>query len=178
MDKRAASPPHPPITELEGGDPQSTRAFRAFMRTLHLHRQATLKSLNAQGRGFSQVGCLRVLAENDGMSQRDLAETLHLSRPAVTTILHTMEEAGEIERRPDEHDRRLTRVYLTDEGRIVEQRMRAGVADYISHTIGALTPAESETLEHLLGKLSDSIETTMTEPTTEVEDDLTKGAAE
>ena len=150
-------PPHPPLMELEGVDPQATSVFRAFMRTLHLHRQALLKSLAEQGRSFSQVGCLRVLANNDGMSQRDVADTLHLSRPSVTTMLHAMEEQGLVTRRADERDRRLTRVYLTDAGRELEHEMHAGISDYIKHTVGALAPDEQATLERLLNKLSDNI---------------------
>ena len=42
---------------------------------------------------------------------------LHLSRPSVTAMLQALEKSGAIERRSDERDQRLTRVYLTDEGR-------------------------------------------------------------
>ncbi len=160
--------PHAPNLELEGVDPLSTSVFRTFMRTLQLHRQAVTKSLAERGRGFSQVGCLRVLAENDGISQRDLAETLHLSRPSISTMLHAMEEEGAIVRRPDERDRRLTRVYLTDTGRELEAEMRTGIADYINRTIGTLSRDEREALERLLGKLAESIAETITElPETE-----------
>ena len=176
MQKPGTSPPHGPNLDLEGVDPQTTSVFRAFMRTLHLHRQALLKSLAEQGRSFSQVGCLRVLASNDGMSQRDLAETLHLSRPSVTTMLHAMEDEGLITRRADEQDRRLTRVYLTKDGRQLEHEMHAGVADYIKHTVGALEPEEQQTLERLLNKLNDNIAQSIAEPT--IEEDETMGAAE
>ncbi len=176
MHRPPTSPPHGPNLDLEGVDPQATSVFRAFMRTLHLHRQALLKSLAEQGRSFSQVGCLRVLANNDGMSQRDLAEMLHLSRPSVTTMLHAMEEQGLITRRADDQDRRLTRVYLTDSGRVLEREMQAGVADYIKHTVGALEPDEQETLERLLNKLNDNIAQSIADPTTE--EDVTVGAAE
>ncbi len=153
--------PHGPHLELEGVDPLSTRVFGAFMKALHLHRQAVTKALASQGRNFSQVGCLRVLADNDGMSQRDLADTLHLSRPSVTTMLHAMEAEGAIVRRPDDHDRRLTRVYLTDSGRALEQGMRAGLADYLNRTVGTMSKGDRETLERLLGKLADSIADTL-----------------
>jgi DNA-binding MarR family transcriptional regulator len=159
--------PHGLHTELEGVDPLSTRVFAAFMKTLHLHRQAILKSLSDSGRGFSQVGCLRVVADNDGISQRDLADTLHLSRPSVTTMLHSMEEEGAIVRRPDERDRRLTRVYMTDAGRAIEQEMRAGMADYINRTVGTLSTADREALEQLLNKLSESIANTLADPPAE-----------
>jgi DNA-binding MarR family transcriptional regulator len=158
---KTTSGPHGPHMELEGVDPLSTRVFGAFMKALHLHRQAVTKALTSQGRNFSQAGCLRVVAENDGISQRDLAETLHLSRPSVTTMLHAMEDEGAIIRRPDARDRRLTRVYLTDSGRALEQGMRSGLADYVNRTIGSMSKPDRETLEDLLGKLAESIATTL-----------------
>jgi DNA-binding MarR family transcriptional regulator len=135
------------------------------MKTLHLHRQAVTKALAEQGRPFSQVGCLKVLADNDGISQRDLAETLHLSRPSVTTMLHAMEDEGAILRRPDEHDRRLTRVYLTDRGRNIETKMRAGLAQYINRTIGSMSKTDRRELERLFGRLSASIADTLADST-------------
>ena len=170
MHKTTGGPPHGLHMELEGVDPLSTSVFGAFMRALHLHRQAVTKSLSDKGQRFTQAGCLWVLSGNDGISQRDLAETLHLSRPSVTTMLHAMEEEGAIVRRADEQDRRLTRVYLTDRGRTIEQEVRVGLADYINRTFGSMSKVDREGLERLLGELSDSIAVTLSDPT--VEEDL------
>jgi DNA-binding MarR family transcriptional regulator len=82
-------------------------------------------------------------------------------------MLHSMEEEGAIVRRPDERDRRLTRVYMTDAGRAIEQEMRAGMADYINRTVGTLSTADREALEQLLNKLSESIANTLADPPAE-----------
>lgn len=164
---RTKAPPHGLHFDLEGVDPISIDVFRAFMRTIHLHSQAMRRSLAAQGRGFSQVGCLRALRENEGISQKDLAEFLHLSRPSVTTMLNGMEQEGLIVRSTDEVDRRLTRVRLTKAGRALEREMRSGVSDYINHTVGSIPVENRKTLARLLDELADSISNTLTDSSTE-----------
>lgn len=143
--------------ELEGVDPLSTRVFRAMLRTTHLQRQLMVKTLAAKGSHPGQAFCLRLVAENDGISQRDLADTLHLSRPRVTTMLQAMEKAGAIVRRTDPDDQRLTRVFLTDDGRRLDGELRALSSARVNETIGALPEADREELERLLGALADRV---------------------
>jgi MarR family transcriptional regulator, organic hydroperoxide resistance regulator len=101
--------------------------------------------------------CLRLLAKNDGISQHDLADIVHLSRPRVTKILQTLQKEGAIVRRADENDQRLTRVFLTDDGRRREMELRTIFESYLNEIIGALTDADRFELERLLNMLSDRI---------------------
>ena len=110
-------PPHVPAVPLEGLDPLSMRVYEAFMRVLTAHRQLMFSALAAENAHPGQALCLRMLAERDGISQRELARGLHLSAPTVTAMLQRMEKAGTIERRPDGTDKRITRVHLTEIGR-------------------------------------------------------------
>lgn len=149
--------PHLPLLELEGVDPLSSRAFQAFMKTLHLHRQLMLRTLAGDGLHPGHAMCLRLVALHDGISQRDLAEMLHLSRPRVTTILQSLEREGAVVRRADESDQRLTRVYLTAEGRRLDGEWRKLSAAYVKQTFGALSQSDLEELERLLGELADHV---------------------
>jgi DNA-binding MarR family transcriptional regulator len=63
-----------------------------------------------------------------------------------------------VTRRPDEDDQRLTRVYITDEGRRRELELHAGWADHMNQTIGTLSEWERDTLARLLDKISDRTE--------------------
>jgi MarR family transcriptional regulator, organic hydroperoxide resistance regulator len=142
------------LMELEGVDPLSSRAFQAFMKTLHLHRQLMLRKLVGKGRHPGQAICLGLVALHDGISQRDLADTMHLSRPRVTAILQELEREGAVVRRSDAADQRLTRVYLTDEGRRLDHEWRLLSAAYVNQTFGALSEADRGELERLLGELA------------------------
>lgn len=56
------------------------------------------------------------LWHEDGQVQKDLAKKVHLSKPTVNVTLSRLEKAGLIERRRDDKDQRITRVYLTEKG--------------------------------------------------------------
>jgi len=142
--------------ELEGVDELSARVFRAFLNALRLHRQLMIAALSELDTHPGQAICLRFLSANDGITQRDLADALHLARPTVSRMLQAMEKAGAIERRSDEHDQRLTHVYLTARGREVEAAFRTVSAGVINETIGSLPERDRRELERLLGAFADS----------------------
>ena len=143
--------------ELEGVDELSLRVFRAFLNALRLHRQLMIGALAERDTHPGQAVCLRFLSANDGITQRDLADALHVARPTVSKMLQTMEKAGFIERRPDRDDQRLTRVFLTSAGRKLESGLRAVSAATINETVGALSESDRRELGRLLEALSASI---------------------
>ena len=100
---------------------------------------------------------LRLLTTSDGMSQKDLAETLHLSRPRITIILQGLEKAGAVRREVDANDQRITRVFLTAEGRRQEVEHRAAFEEYIKQTIGRLSDQDRLELTRLLDQVSGHI---------------------
>lgn len=143
--------------DLEGVDELPARVFRAFQRSLRLHRQLMAKTMAEHGAHPGQAMCLRLLVGNDGTTQRDLTEALHLARPTVSKMLRGMEQAGLIERRPDEQDQRLVRVFLTAAGRELAADLRVAAAAHIAATIGSLSAVDMEELARLLDALSESI---------------------
>lgn len=145
-----------PLPALDGIDPLSYRVFQAFVRTLHLHRQLMARTLVEDGSHPGQAICLRILAAQDGISQRDLARALHLTPPTVTAMLQRMERAGIVERRPDEADQRITRVRLTAEGRRLEERLRGIFARYIGQALDSMSEDDRRELERLLNILADN----------------------
>lgn len=60
---------------------------------------------------------LRQLWRTDGVTQSELAHSLHVAPATVTIALQRMERIGLIERRPDQRDQRVSHVFLTDRGR-------------------------------------------------------------
>jgi len=137
-------------------------AFSAYMRSLQLHRQLMGKLMSGPDSHPGQAFALRMLGSNDGISQRDLAEAMHLSRPAVTTMLQRMEKAGLIDRRPDDNDQRIMRTYLTDDGRTLEASIRATFATYISNAFDAMSVPDRRELTRLLGILAENTERALT----------------
>ena len=136
-------------------DALSLGIFRAFKTAFQLHHKLMEKALAENDIHPAGAMCLRLLGERDGMSQKDLAEVLHLSRPRITGILQELERSGAVVRRPDEYDQRLTRVYLTEQGRGLAAKINRVFAASLSRTIGAMSEEDRRELERLLTVLAD-----------------------
>ena len=101
---------------------------------------------------------LYALNQQDGRSNAELAHLLRVTSPTVSNMVKRMQQAGFVEKRRDEKDERVTRVYLTDKGREVTVKM-ANVIIQINATIGAgLSPEEKALLMPLLKKMTTNIE--------------------
>jgi DNA-binding MarR family transcriptional regulator len=70
-----------------------------------------------------QFGVLARLAVEQGMNQAQLAERMLKDRPNMTRILNQLEKRGYIERRPDSSDKRIFRIFLTENGREVQEEL-------------------------------------------------------
>lgn len=72
-------------------------------------------------------------------------------------MLRVMQRAGYIERRRDEQDRRLARVYISVAGRNLEEELRQVSAALVNKILTPLSRREKRQLERLLDALSASI---------------------
>lgn len=151
-----ARPPGDPFdAALEGIDQLSVEVFKAYKRSMVLNRHLMMMSLSGEESHPGQAGCLLALSRHDGMSPSELAEVLHVSRPTVTSMLQRMGAAGAVERRADERDQRITRLYLTPRGHELAARMRTVHAGIIDATIGQLSEDDRRELLRLLELLND-----------------------
>lgn len=137
--------------------PLPYRLFGAFHNLIRGNRQLMLRRLTEHGGHPGQTFCLKVLAEDDGITQSDLAERLSVARPTVTVMLQKMEKAGLIERRSDEQDQRYTRIYLTKAGWELHEEMRRELDEMILDVVGPLSEKDQTELLRLLGALNDNI---------------------
>jgi DNA-binding MarR family transcriptional regulator len=71
------------------------------------------------------LGVLRVLLAGDGLKSGDVAARGWSSPGTVTSVVNTLVREGYVERRQDPGDRRVVRLYVTDEGRRI-------CADYLT----------------------------------------------
>ena len=64
---------------------------------------------------INKLHTLNMLYHHPGTAQKELAELLEITPAAVSTSVREMENMGLVERRADEHDARLMRLYLSEE---------------------------------------------------------------
>ena len=98
------------------------------------------------------------LIQDDGCSQRDLAERTGLSAPTVSIALGKMEKDGLIRRTTDQEDSRKTCVYLTEKGMALDRAMREMLSENEERLTGHLDPEEKAELRRLLEKLLDTLQ--------------------
>ncbi len=84
---------------------------------------AISKELNSYGVRAGQWSALRVLWNEEGFSQVELAERMRIERASLTSIVSALEKDKLIRRVPDTADRRRIRIFLTAKGRKLETEL-------------------------------------------------------
>jgi len=77
-----------------------------------------------------QWGALSLLLVQDGMTIGIMSQKRRVDAPAATGIVTRLEQTGLVERRHDREDRRVVKVYLTEEGRDISQTLVSAVEDF------------------------------------------------
>jgi DNA-binding MarR family transcriptional regulator len=120
------------------------------------HRRAH-DLLETLGLYHGQPRLLRVLWEEEGQTQSQLADRLHVRPATITRMVQRMEEAGFVERRRDERDQRLVRVYLTEVGREVQENVRRVWEQMERDVLEGFDPAERRQLHGYLLRIRENL---------------------
>jgi DNA-binding MarR family transcriptional regulator len=89
-----------------------------------LHHKRAHILLEDLGLYQGQPRLLLELWLREGQTQSELADRLRVAPATMTKMLQRLTEAGFVDRRRDSQDQRILRVYLTEAGYAVQQRMR------------------------------------------------------
>lgn len=93
---------------------------------------------------------LRILWRSDGLTQRELSETLGLMEPSVLATVRSMERLGLVIRVRDGVDQRKVRAYLTPRAYELETDLMALAEEVNATMVGALSRADlAATMEGL-----------------------------
>jgi DNA-binding MarR family transcriptional regulator len=120
--------------------------------------------LSGQAGGAPALGALLRLADEDGISQAELARRQRVEAPSMCRMVDRLERDGLVRRERDDVDRRVIRVRITPAGRSVAVAGRASVAELEARAFGALSADERQTLADLLGRLLDGLPETGATP--------------
>jgi DNA-binding MarR family transcriptional regulator len=126
-------------------------ANRAFQRLLE-------KRITPHGVTRGQWYFLRVLGEEDRLSQRELSARVGMMEPTTVIALRGMERAGLIRRFRGTKDRRVTRVHLTSKARSLRDRLlqiSQGVNDQGSDGID---PAALAQFRRVIARMTENLD--------------------
>lgn len=104
-----------------------------------------------------QPPILHKLWENEGLKQQDLVKMLHLAPATVTKILQRMEQSGLIDRRADPDDQRVTRVFLTEAGREIQNSIQERERQMSVEMVEGFSPEEITQLYNFLTRMRDNL---------------------
>lgn len=130
---------------------------------LQTHFDRRVKSL---GLTRSQWWVLNQLYRQQGVSQSQLADDLEIERPALGRLLDRLESKGWVSRQADVDDRRVNRVWLTEEVGSTMATMRRVAAELRADAVAGLNHEQQDEFvdlllhikSNLLGLASDSTE--------------------
>ncbi len=151
-----------------------TDFISALFETQRMLRQLADKEARHLGMTRAQWAVLAKVERNEGQKQAELADAMEMAPISLTRLIDKLCDSGLIERRNDDTDRRIKRLYLTEAARplmaklavlrtdlmqvafdrMTEQDMHQ-LVDYLetikSNIRAALAPAASKTKEQAYG---------------------------
>jgi DNA-binding MarR family transcriptional regulator len=116
---------------------------RAFVRTFSAR-------IAEHGVSFGVFPYLRVLWEEDGLTQSELSDRVRMKGPTTVAAVTELERRGWVTRKGDPADRRKVNVFLTDEGRALHQRLMPAVHANNARGVRGLTAEQEQQLKDLL----------------------------
>ncbi|MFL0574397.1 MarR family winged helix-turn-helix transcriptional regulator [Priestia megaterium] len=104
-----------------------------------------------------QDNLLCKLWANDGLTQVQLCEHLKCEPPTVTNMVKALEQKGIVYRQRDEKDGRISRVYLTPEGRDLEGPVNERWRKQQDKLLAGIVPEERLFLRRLMKQMEENL---------------------
>jgi DNA-binding MarR family transcriptional regulator len=127
-----------------------SRAMSALREVMRAFNVATKKLERSFGLSGSQLEALEILEENPGLSPSDLACRSATDQSTASVVVKRLADAGYVERRQHEGDRRRTNLTLTPEGEAILRKAPASVPTRLRDAFMRMGPPERVTLTQLL----------------------------
>lgn len=121
------------------------------------HRQKAEALLSTVGLHTGQEFILMHLWYSDGCIQTELVDEMCVQPATITKSLDRMEATGFVERRPDDQDGRVSRVYLTAEGRALQEKVDALWQELETLTFGDFNTADRDTFRRLATRARENV---------------------
>ncbi|RAV07081.1 MarR family transcriptional regulator [Mycolicibacterium sp. GF69] len=110
-------------------------------------------AVSRHGVSTAQIGVLRQLTNEPGLSGAELARRMLITPQGVQLAVKALEQRGLVVRKPDPQHARILKAYLTDEGRRVATSVVSDAIAAHEAVFGVLTPEEQRTLRDLLARV-------------------------
>ena len=106
--------------------------------------------LRSEGVPLEQWRILKTLADGNGRSMGDLADTVLMNHPTLTKTVDRMVSSALVYRVADPADRRKVMIFLSDRGRALSERLDRLVADHQANLVESWGDEHTSQLKRLL----------------------------
>ena len=97
------------------------------------------------------------LSRNDGATQSELARVTRMKAPTISVALRNMENEGLVQRVADGDDGRVTHVYITEKGKMLEEENFARWQQVDEIMMNGISDEEAEALMVTLCKMRENL---------------------
>lgn len=125
-----------------------------LMRQLRFISSASNAFMSKRQKLNGQQRVLAVLAKEDGLIQSQLAEILDIRPSSLAELMKKMEKSGDVLRKEEKQDKRIKRVFLTEQGRQKAQKFSRVSEDMSEAFFAGLTEEEQENFSAYMQKIS------------------------
>jgi DNA-binding MarR family transcriptional regulator len=138
-------------------DPSSDSINYLLAQICRLHHARSHTLLEEIGLYRGQPHVLRALWEKEGLTHSELAERMHVRPATVTKMIKRMGKTGFVTCRTDEKDQRVSRVYLTEAGREIQEEVQQVWRTLQDETFDGFTMEERVVLRRLFMQMRENL---------------------
>jgi DNA-binding MarR family transcriptional regulator len=141
-----------------GAHPIRQNTSFALAKVCRVHRAHFGELLSEHGLHVGQEMVLVELWEDDGLRVGELADRLCVEPPTITKMLRRLEACGRLERRADPEDARSVRVYLTRQGRALEEPVLGCWERAEQKMLAGMDDTDRQTFRKMLDRVRSSLD--------------------
>lgn len=130
-------------------------AFSGVFKTIH---QCSYHNMDTMRLYPGQPKFLALIKENEGVTQKELAEKHGVKPATITGMLGKLEANQYVYRVPDEIDKRVMRVYLTPEGRNMANKGEKFIISLTERMFQGFTKEELNNFLLLTDKIKNNLQ--------------------
>lgn len=105
-----------------------------------------------------QMTVLAALIDHDGMYQRQISAITLKDRPNITRIINILEKMGLVTRKPDVNKRKIYKIFITEDGRKVFDKVIPTALELCQKTIEGVPEEDLRITLKVLQKFKENLE--------------------
>ena len=125
--------------------------YRVFTKVLQAR-------ISAHGVTIGQWYFLRVLWDEDGLTQRELSLRVGMMEPTTVTALNGMEKRGYVRRVRNTEDKRKVNIYLTETGQALRNVLLPQAIDVNIRSVAGVSLDDVETVRRTLHAMKQNLD--------------------